>query len=118
MRKLYLLVAIAFLFQSCFSYKAIDNDPSKMETGRTYKIERNRKYSKVVFHAIKDSTILVSKNFEEQQIPIKDITGIKKRKFSIVKTIGLPLAVATAITGLFILTYDGPSTGGISFSKL
>lgn len=117
MRKLFLLLAIVFLLQSCFSYKAMDNNPSKMETGKTYKIERNHKYSKVVFHNTKDSTILVSKNFKEQQIPIKDITSIKKRKFSIIKTVAFPLTIAAALTGLFILTYDGPSTGGISFSK-
>ncbi len=84
MRKLFSLLTIAFLCQSCFSYKAIDNDPSKMEAGKTYKIERNHKYAKVVFHGIKDSTILVNEKFEEKQIPIKDITNIKKRKFSVV----------------------------------
>lgn len=106
MKKLFLGLGITFLLQSCFSYKAMDNDPSKMEMGKTYKIERSNKYSKVVFHNVKDSTILVSKNFEEQQIPIKDITNIKKRKFSIVKTLLLPVTIATVLTGLFVLAYQ------------
>ncbi|WP_293870362.1 hypothetical protein [Flavobacterium sp.] len=57
----------------------------------------------------------MSKNFEEQQIPIKDITSIKKRKFSIIKTLLLPLGIATALTGLFVLTYKGLSVGGSGY---
>ncbi len=106
MKKIFLAVAVIVLFQSCFSYKAMDNDPSKMETGKTYKIERNHKYTKVVFHNIKDSTILVSEDFKEQQIPIKDITNIEKRKFSIVKTVALPLSIVAGLVGLFALSYN------------
>lgn len=105
MKKIFLLLAMLVLLQSCFSYKAMDNDPSKMEEGKTYKIERNNKYSKVIFHSVKDSTIVVTKDFEKHQIPVNDITNIKKRKFSIIKTVGLPLTIAASITGLFILTY-------------
>lgn len=112
--KIIILLIIPLLLQSCFSYKTLDNDTSKMEAGKTYKIERNHKYLKVVFNATKDSAILVSKNFEEQQIPIQDITSIKKRKFSIIKTLLLPLGIITAVIGLFVLNYKGPSTGGIS----
>lgn len=103
MKKLFLLLVMFFLLQSCFSYKAMDNDPSKMETGKTYKIERNHKYTKVVFYDIKDSTILVNEKFEEKQIPIKDITNIKKRNFSIIKTLGYPLAVIAVLSGMYII---------------
>ena len=82
-------------FTGEIGYKAMENDPTKMETGKTYKIERNQKYSKVVFHNVKDNTILVSEDFEEKQIPIKDITNIQKRKFSVVKTIGLPVLASS-----------------------
>ncbi|MFN3752656.1 hypothetical protein [Flavobacterium sp.] len=106
MKKIFLLFAIIILFQSCFSYKAIDNDPTKMETGKTYKIERNNKYSKVVFHNVKDNTILVSEDFEEKQIPINDITDIQKRKLSVVKTVALPLSIIAGLVGLFALSYN------------
>nr|WP_294774539.1 hypothetical protein [uncultured Flavobacterium sp.] len=106
MKKVFLLLAMLVLFQSCFSYKAMDNNPSLMETGKTYKIERNHKYSKVVFYSIKDSTILVNENFEEKQIPIKDITNIQKRKFSIAETVGFPLLVVAGLVGLFALSYN------------
>lgn len=103
MKKIILLLALLFLFQSCFSYKAMENDPTKMEAGKTYKIERNHKYSKVVFHSIKDSTILVNEKFEEKQIPINDITNIKKRNFSIIKTVAYPLAVIAVLSGMYII---------------
>lgn len=107
MRKLIFLLAIVFLFQSCFSYKQMDNDPSKMEAGKKYKIERNHKNYKVTFNSLTDSSIRITrKNFTKGEIPIKDITSIKKRKFSILKTVGLPITVAAAITGLFILNYN------------
>ncbi len=117
MRKLYLLLAITFLFQSCFTYKH-EVDPNAMVAGKTYKIKHKNKSSKVIFKSIADSAIVVTKDFEEAKIPLKDIKGIKKRKFSIVKTVVYPLGVVAAITGLFVLAYSGPSTGGISFSKL
>jgi hypothetical protein len=76
-----------------------------MEPGKTYKIERNHKYSKVVFQSIKDSSIQVNEKFEEKQIPIKDITNIKKREFSVLKTIGIPVTVVASLVGLFALLY-------------
>jgi len=103
MRKLFVLVAFAFLFESCFSYKPMDNDPSKMEAGKTYKIKRNHRCSKVIFHEIKGNTILVTKDFEKKEIPINDITEIKKRKFSIVKTVLLPLSITAAFAGAFVI---------------
>ena len=106
MRKIFLGIALLILLQSCFSYKAMENDPTKMETGKTYKIERNQKYTKVVFHNVKDNTIIVSEDFEEKQIPINDITAIKKRKFSVVKTVGLPLSIVVGLVGLFALSFN------------
>ena len=117
MKKLFLLLAIAFLFQSCFNYKRMELVPSKMVTGQKYKIERNHKFFKVTFNRITDSSIIVTKNWKEEQIPLKEITAVKKRKFSIVKTVAVTVAVSAALTGLFILSYDGPSIGTISWNK-
>ena len=84
----------------------MDNDTSKMEAGKTYRIKRNHKCSKIIFHQIKGNTILVTKDFEKKEIPIEDITEIKKRRFSIVKTALLPVTIAAGITGLFVLAYQ------------
>ncbi|UPT72160.1 MAG: hypothetical protein M0D53_07885 [Flavobacterium sp. JAD_PAG50586_2] len=79
MRKLFLILTVVFLFQSCYSYKAMDNNPSKMIEGKRYKIERNHKNYKVTFNRLTDSSIFVTrKNFMKEEIPITDITTIKK----------------------------------------
>lgn len=92
--------------------------PDKMTIGKTYKIQRNNKYQKVIVKSINDSTAVVSKRGEEENIPLAEITKVKSRKFSIVKTIVLPMTVAAAVTGLMILSYDGPTLGTIGWSKL
>lgn len=110
MKKLSLLLAIVFLFQGCYSYKNMDNDPSKMEPGKKYKIERNHKTYKVTFNNLTDKSVLVTrKNWTKEEIPINEITSIRKRKFSVVKTVALPVTIAATATGLFLLTYSGPN---------
>ena len=84
----------------------MENNPSKMIAGKTYKIERNHKCIKIIFNSRKDSAIVVTRHFEQEQIPIKEITGIRKRKFSIVKTLLLPPTIAAVLTGLFVLSYQ------------
>lgn len=108
MRKVFLLLAIVFLVESCYSYKNMDLDPSKMVAGKKYKIERNHKNYKVTFNSLKDSSIVVTrKNWTKEEIPIQDITRIRKRKFSIVKTAALPLTIVATAVGIFALTYQG-----------
>lgn len=112
MRKLFLLLAIAFLFQSCFSYRQADSNPDNVVVGEKYKIEHNKKTSKATIKSITDTTlVVVMTNWKEKQIPRKDITKLRKRKFSIVKTIVLPIVVIAGITGVFALSYDGPEVG-------
>lgn len=106
MRNTYLLVILSFLCQSCFTYKATNNNPYQLEAGKTYQVKHNNKCSKVVFYTVNDSNMQVVEQFEKKEIPIKDITDIKKRKFSIVKTVGLPLSIVTGLVGLFALTYN------------
>ena len=100
MKKLFFVLAISILVQSCFSYKPIDISPSKMVFGQKYKIKQNNKTSKVTLNRISDSSIVVMKNRTEQQISLKDITSMKERKFSVVKTIAL---IPTAAVGLILL---------------
>lgn len=105
MKNIYALLTLLFLCQSCFTYKTIQNDPHQLEVGKTYKVKHNHKVSKIVFHSVNDSTMQVVEQFEKRDIPLKNITEIKKRKFSIVKTVGLPVTVVAGLVGLFALTY-------------
>ena len=115
MRKLIFLLALAFLVQSCFSYR-IDTKPNEMIVGKRYKIQRGNKSSKILVKSINDSTVLVMKNWKEEQIPLKEITEMKKRKFSVIKTIALPTTIAVVAVGIFALSYSGPSVGFDGFT--
>ena len=108
MRKLFLLVAISFLLQSCFSYR-IDTKPNEMIVGKKFKIQRGNKFSKVLVKSISDSSVVVTKGWNDEQIPLKEITQAKKRKFSVIKTIALPTTIAVVTVGIFALTYSAPS---------
>ena len=115
MRKLIFLLALAFLVQSCFSYR-IDTKPNEMIVGKRYKIQRGNKSSKILVKSINDSTVLVMKNWKEKQIPLNEITQAKKRKFSVIKTIALPTTIAVVAVGIFALSYSGPSVGFDGFT--
>lgn len=110
MRKICLLLGITLLLQGCFSYKKAEINPKTMAIGQMYKIERNHKTSKVMYTGNADSAIVVLKNGKEERIALKDINSVRKRKFSIVKTVAVPVAVLVGFTTLFILTYNGPET--------
>ena len=117
MKKISLVLGIALLLQSCYSYKKVAVEPKTMVIGQTYKIERNHKTSKVVYTSNVDSAIVVLKHGAEERIPLKDITSAREKKFSIVKTIVFVPATAAVIAGLFILTYSGPNINldGLTF---
>lgn len=113
MKKSILLIAILFLFQSCYTYKNFDSSSDRMIVGKTYKIQRNnkKKFEKITVKSFSDSSIVVMERFEEKKIPLSEITKVRSRKFSIIKTVGYPVAVVAVITGIFVLTYDGPQVG-------
>ncbi|MEO5776781.1 MAG: hypothetical protein ABIQ27_07745 [Flavobacterium sp.] len=91
-------------------------NPSKMVIGEKYKIERNHKVSKVVLKSITDSSIVVSKGWKEKQIPLNEITNMRKRKLSVVKSVVMPLAVTASAVLVFALSFS-PGMGEISLVK-
>lgn len=102
MKKTCLLLGIALLLQSCYSYKSVEINPKTMVLGQVYKIERNNKTSKVIYARNADSAIVVLKHGVEEQIPLKEITKAREGKFSLAKTlVWLPISII-GITVLFI----------------
>lgn len=99
MKKIILFLAIGILFQSCYSYKAIENNPSELIIGKHYKVKQDKKSIKLKITSKTDSTIVFRSNSKEQVISNDEITNIKKRKFSVVKTafssIGLLIVIGT-----------------------
>ncbi len=101
MRKsiIYILL-LSFLLQSCYSYRLIDKD-SELAVGKKYKIQQSNDYEKVRLLSVSDSTITVNKSKNSQKtIAVKDITKIKKRHFSVIKTALLPVGILVVVAGL------------------
>jgi hypothetical protein len=100
MKKVTLLLILSVLFQSCYSYREIDVNQNLIE-GKKYKIKQFNKYEKVRFVSSSDSSITIIDNKKlEQTIFKKDIITIKKRHFSVTKTILLPVGVGIGIIGI------------------
>lgn len=105
MSKIVLLLAISIVFQSCFSYKAVENNSSQYEVGKSYRIQHGKKTDIVRIKTKIDSTLVVDNKFEEQQFTLKTITKAERRKFSILKTVSLPVSSVAALVLLFALAY-------------
>tara|TARA_B110000858_G_scaffold18051_1_gene18213 strand:- start:52 stop:426 length:375 start_codon:yes stop_codon:yes gene_type:complete len=108
MKKLLLILSISFLFSSCFSYKTVSYNNITTEAIETKKrdlmnflvfsplpILSNPEFKVKKLDGTNVQGKLVSKNEKAislkqygrlQTIPKKDISSIKKRKFSLIKT--------------------------------
>ena len=83
------LLAISFLFQSCYTYRAIDLKDTSLVIGKNYKIRQDTKFVKSKLELVNDSTIMVMEGNIQKDIPISKIKEIKESKFSTLKTVGL-----------------------------
>ncbi len=104
MSKIYiLLLSISFLLQSCYSYKTVDLKSSKLVAEKQYKINANNKITKGKLLNANDTSLVFRTVYKEKTILFKDIKTIKKRKFSVVKTVALVPVTVTTLTILFVL---------------
>ena len=90
MKKIVLLLLISLLFQSCFSYtRAINFKTGEVQVNQEVKIYKNNGTERKgkVLSANKDQiAIIFSKTNQVLKIPVKDITGVKSKEFSVTKT--------------------------------
>lgn len=93
MRKLVLILVAGILFQSCYSYKTVENNSSQYEVGKIYRVKQNGKSSKVKITTKTDSTLVVWSKFENKTLSIDEISKAERRKFSIVKTVLMPVII-------------------------
>lgn len=90
-------IVLSVLLASCFSYKEVDFNQIELEKDNTYKIlTKERRMKKGNFHARYDS-LLVLKNKKGQltRFEEEEIEEIRVKKFSLGKTIGLPVGITT-----------------------
>ena len=92
MRTLFLLLTITILVQSCYSYKELRNNSYQYETVKHYKVHHEKIRTVVNIKSITDSILFVITNrLEKKSISLDSITKVKKRKFSIWKTLLFPM---------------------------
>ena len=75
------------MFQSCFSYKAVEYnniDTEKKQTLRIQKDDRTKIKGKLV--SKDDNKIIISKSGENQTVLQENIEEIRVKKFSIIRT--------------------------------
>lgn len=95
------VMLFSFLIQSCTTYKTVSD--LSFENGGKYKIKQSEKWIKVKVMSQNDSIVNVEKSDVSLAIAKSTITSVKKREFSVVKTIVLvPVAVSVLAVGSYI----------------
>ncbi len=89
MKKLLHLLCITILLQSCYTYKNIDINSNEFETKSSYKLKVNGKDKKLKILSFNDSTLTVKSKNTVSEVKKSDIQSLKKRKFSVEKTVAL-----------------------------
>ena len=87
MKKIIYIFAFSILFQSCFSYRAVEYnniDTEKKQTLRIQKDDRTKIKGKLV--SKDDNKIIISKSGENQTVLQENIEEIRVKKFSIIRT--------------------------------
>jgi hypothetical protein len=109
-------VIISFLFQSCYTYKAIDLKETQLIVGKNYQIRQNTKFTKAELKAANDSTITFVIKNHEVNVPTAKIKEIKVQKFSTLKTIGFILSVGVvAVVIIGAIEMSDFELGGFTF---
>jgi hypothetical protein len=101
MKKLIFLLSISILFQSCFSYKAIDYN--NIEIDKKQKLEvlmLNKTSIKGQLVSKNEKTIILETKDGQGTISVEEIYAVKVRKFSFLKSAGL--TVGTFVGALLI----------------
>lgn len=97
MKKYISFLVILILFQSCYSYKIVENNSTQYEVGKIYRVKQNGKSSTVKITTKTDSTLVVWSKFENKTLTVNEISKAERRKFSIVKTVILPVVIVGVV---------------------
>ena len=100
MKKFLLLISLSILLQSCFSYtRALDFNTGEVQVNQKVKIYKNNgtELKGSVLSASEDQiAIIYSKTQQVLKIPVKDISDVQAKEFSVVKSLAIP-------TGIFLV---------------
>ena len=87
MKKIIILFLFSILFQSCFSYRTVDYNniaSKKKQNFEVEKLDKTRVKGRIV--SIDENIIILENKGKSQTISKDEISKMKVRKFSIIKT--------------------------------
>lgn len=108
MRKSIIVVTLSVLLMGCFSYKKVDLDQTELKKEDRYKITTvGRNEEKGKFHS-EDHRLIILKdrNSHLLEIPKDEIQEVKRRKFSLGRTIALPTGITIGLAGIAIISWS------------
>ena len=107
MKKLFFLLSISMLFQSCFSYKSIDYNNIAIEKKQMFEVKGvGGTYIEGRLVSKNEKTMILENNGRLQPIPVEEIYEVKVREFSVLKSLkNAGLAVGATFLGLFLLRF-------------
>ncbi|MDY8138825.1 hypothetical protein [Aquimarina sp. 2201CG5-10] len=115
-KKVCLFLGIVMFCISCHSYRSMNVMADEIRLNKKYKITTKKYQKKKVI--IKDATateIIAVIDKTKVEIPVSEIEEIRRRKFSYVKTLAIPVV----LTGFFALAITSvsinPSIGNLRF---
>ena len=109
-----MLLLILLLLQSCFTYKRLEPNQKNLLVGDRYKLNHLEygKFKKGKVISVNDSILTYKiSNGRINHLSIDGIQEIKKGKFSLVKTIILPLSITAGSFGLLLLSVGNSDIG-------
>ena len=80
-KKIFFILIAGILFQSCFSYKKVENISNEYEVGKYYRVYQDKNRTVIPIKIKNDNTLLVqNSNFREQSLSLDSITKAGKSK--------------------------------------
>ena len=108
MKKLFFLLSISMLFQSCFSYKSIDYNNIAIEKKQMFEVKGvGGTYIEGRLVSKNEKTMILENNGRLQPIPVEEIYEVKVREFSVLKSLNTTGAALGAIFLALLLILAG-----------
>jgi hypothetical protein len=96
-----LLRVLSILFQRSYGYKTTENNTRQYEIGKFYSVKQKQKSLKVKITTKTDRTLVVWNKFDRKTLSIDEISKAERRKFSIVKSVVLPIVMLGVVVAIF-----------------
>lgn len=108
MKKIVISASLCLLLSSCFTYRNIDLDKGEFNQEDIFKITKtDEQIEKGKLYSLNDSLIVLQRKAGTKHIVLRtDIQEIRKRKFSLGKTIALPVGITAVVTAVALYTFS------------